>query len=181
MRALFTKAATTITLFIAIQGGAAAGAPPLREWLHQDVTVRLGVASAVCGFDVFGHFEGDVHFTVFYDQNGSIVSEIDTFPSFKATVYAPSTGKSYTSASPAVLHTQYTDGAAIGSTATAEVTGLLEKFDGVNMEGGRLVFEGVVVGIDPAGVPLIRFVREISSSGPHIDTVIGVARCNAVR
>jgi len=155
--------------------------PPTQETNHFDVTRLLIRASKICGFEVFGHFEGTSHFVVFYDRSGAIDREVDTFPDVKVTVFAPSTGKSYTSASPAVLHTQYTDGAAIGSSAIAELTGLVEKVDGVDMDGGRLVFNAIVVGRDAAGVPRIRFTSVISSSGPDLETTIGRARCNAVR
>ena len=170
----------SLVLF-SLLGSSAYAEPPTQERTHFDDTVRLVRASNICGFDVFGHFQGDQHFTLFYDRTGAIDREVDTFPDFKVTVFAPSTGKSYTSASPAVLHTQYTDGAAIGSPAIAELTGLVEKVDGVDIDSGRLVFNAIVVGRDAAGVPTIQFLSVISSSGPDLDTTIGRARCNAVR
>ena len=172
--------AVIVAALFLFQLGASA-APPLREPGHFDNTVLLPGATRVCGFPVFGHFEGDFRFTVFYDRNGNITREVDTFPMSKLTVYAPSTGKSYTTASPAALHTTYTNGAAPGSTAIATLTGLLEKIDGVDMDGGRFVFEAVVDGYDAAGVPHIHFVRDISSSGPDLDAFIGAQRCAAVQ
>jgi hypothetical protein len=169
-----------IAIVLLLMQSVAVAQPPLRERGHIDDTILLPGATAQCGFNIFGHFEGDFQFTVFY-KDGAIVSEVDTFPSFKITVFAPSTGKSYTSASPAVLHTWYTEGARIGSTAIAAVSGLFEKVGSVDMEGGRVVFEAVVVDYDAAGVPLIEFVREISSSGPHLDAFIGAQRCAAMR
>jgi hypothetical protein len=162
-------------------GSAAAAGGPLNERTHLDTDIRLNGASNVCGFEVRGHFEGDQHFAVFYDNTGAIVREVDTFPSFKVTIYAPSTGKSYTSAGPAVLTQYYTNGAAVGSPVTAILTGLLERLPGIGMEGGRFVYNAVVIGYDPAGVPLIRFVSEVSSVGPDLETTIGAARCAAVR
>ena len=160
---------------------AASAAPPLQETGHYDNTVLLRGATRACGFPVYGRFQGDFRSTVFLDRDGNIVREVDTFPTATVTVWAPSTGKSYTSASPAVLHTTYTNGAAIGSTAIATLTGLLEKIDGVDMDGGRFVFEAVVDGYDAAGVPHITFVQEISSVGPDLDAFIGIQRCAAVR
>src|SRR5437868_9503179 len=154
---------------LSISSSLAFAQPPLQEWIHRDFTNRLNGASRACGFDVFGHFEGDLHWVVFYDRSGAIDRKVDTASNFTVTVWAPSTGKSYTTVSAASLHTQYTNGAAVGSTATAELTGLLEKFDGVAMDGGRLVFSAVVVGYDAAGVPLIDTVSTISSSGPDIE------------
>ncbi len=159
--------AVIVAALFLFQLGAAAS-PPLQETGHYDNTALPPGATAVCGFPVFGHFEGDFHFTVFYDQDGNIVREVDTFPSATITVYAPSTGKSYTSASP------------IGSTATAARTGLLEKIDDIDMDGGRVVFEARVTRYDAAGVPIIQFVRVISSSGPDLDAPIRFQRCAAM-
>jgi hypothetical protein len=176
--ALF-PAAIVAALFV-FQIGASAS-PPLVETGHYDDTVLLPGATARCGFPIYGRFQGDFRATVFYDNGGNIVREVDTFPMATVTVYAPSTGKSYTSASPAVLITTYTDGASIGSTAVASLNGLFEKIDGVDLDGGRFVFEAVVDGYDTAGVPQITFVREISSVGPDLDAFIGVQRCAAMR
>ena len=176
--ALF-PAAIVAALFI-FQVGASA-APPLQETGHYDYTVLLPGATRICGFPVYGHFQGDFRLTVFYDNNGRIVREVDTFPMATVTVYAPSTGKSYTSASPAVLITTYTNGASVGSTAIASLNGLLEKIDGVDLDSGRFVFEAAVDGYDAAGVPQIHFVREISSVGADLDAFIGAQRCAAVQ
>jgi len=171
---------STAVALALVLGGAAAAEAPLQEWLSLDRDVRLNGASAVCGFEVRGRFEGDAHYTVFYDESGAIIREVDTFPSVKVTVYAPSTGKSYTSTDPAVLITYYTDGAAIGSHATAILVGRAERIPGVGIDAGRFVFDAVVVGYDAAGVPLIRFVSEISSVGPDLDMTIAEARCAGV-
>ncbi|HKY50736.1 MAG TPA: hypothetical protein VJP45_05720, partial [Candidatus Limnocylindria bacterium] len=160
-------------------GGARAGAP-LQEREHTDIDVRLGGASNACGFEIRGHFEGDSHFVVFYDSTGAIIREVDTFPSFTVTIYALTTGKSYTSVSPAVLTQYYTDGAVVGSPVIAVVTGLVERIPGVGIDSGRFVFNAVVVDHDAAGVPIIQFVSEVSSVGPDLDTSIGVARCAGV-
>lgn len=169
-----------VVVLMQVLGSYATADPPLQERFHVDNDLRLNGASNVCGFEVRGHFEGDAHYTVFYDQTGAIVREVDTFPTSTLTVYAPSTGKSYTSVSPAVLITYYTEGAAVGSHATAFVAGLAERIPGVDLNGGRFVFDAVVVGYDAAGVPLIRLVAEISSVGPDYDTTIAAARCAGV-
>jgi hypothetical protein len=166
-------------VLLLMQTGAAA-IPPLQEREDVDIDVRLGGASAVCGFEVRGHFEGDSHFTVFYDQSGQIIREVDTFPSFQVTVYALSTGKSYTSASPAVLTQYYTNGAVEGSSVRAVLTGLVERIPGVGIDAGRFEFNAVVIGHDAAGVPIIQFVSEISSVGPDIEGSRAVARCAGV-
>ena len=172
--------AVIVAALFVLQLGASAS-PPLQETGHYDNTMLLPGATRACGFPVFGRFEGDFRSTVFYDNNGNIVREVDTFPTARITVWAPFTGKSYTSASPAAQHIDYTDGASLGSSAIVSLTGLLEKIDGVDLDGGRLVFEAVVDGYDAAGVPHIHFVREISSNGPDLDAFIGAQRCAAVQ
>jgi hypothetical protein len=163
-------------VMLATQGVALAD-QPLREWRHVDQDVALPGASAVCGFAIRGHVVGESHFTVFYDNAGNIVKEVDTFPSLKLTVYRPGTDQSYTSAEPAVLIAYYTNNAVVGSTARVFSAGLFERIPGIGIEGGRIEFDAVVVDIDNAGVPLIQFVSLISASGPQLDQPIRFGRC----
>jgi hypothetical protein len=169
----------SIAVLMLLLGTNATASPPLQERGHIDDTFLAPGATRLCHFDVMVHLEGDFHFALFYDKAGNIVREVDTFPSLRVTIYAPSTGKSYTSAKPAVLLTTYRDGAVIGSTAIAAEVGLFEKIDDIALVGGRFVYEAVVTGYDEAGVPLIEFVREISSSGPQAN--VSAARCAAMQ
>lgn len=162
-------------------GARASANAPLQEWKSFDTTVKATGASAICGFDIWRHVEGSAHFIVFRDSSGAIVREVDTFPALTNTIYAPSTGKSYTSVSPAVLRTYYTNGAAIGSEATAILTGLVEVYGDVGMDGGRLVFLARVVRFDAAGVPLIKGYATVSSVGPDVGMTTAQARCEAMR
>ena len=173
---MFRLVVIVAVLLLATPSVALADAP-LREWRHIDQDVVLPGATAVCGFEIRGHFVGESHWTVFYDKDGNIVKEVDTFPSLKVTVYRPGTDQSYTSAQPAVLIAYYTDNAVVGSTARVFSAGLFERIPGIGMEGGRLEFNAVVVDIDDAGVPLIQFVSLISESGPHFDQPIRFPRC----
>jgi hypothetical protein len=173
---MFRLSGSVAVLLLAMQSLAAAD-QPLREHAEFDVDIPAMGASAVCGFPIRQHIVGSSTFTLFYDKDGNIDREVDTFPNLKVTVYRPGTDLSYTSSSPAVLHTQYTNGAAIGSTATAEVTGRLERIPGVGMDSGRLVFSAVVVRLDAAGVPVITSTGVISSVGPSFDQPIRFERC----
>jgi hypothetical protein len=172
---------TLIVILTLVLSATAAADEPLQEWRHIDITAKAAAASALCGFTIFRHLEGDSHFIVFYDNDGAIVREVDTFPSLKITLYAPSTGQSYTSSEPAAFRTYYTNGAAIGSEATAILTGLIEKFGSADLDSGRLVFRSHVVGYDAAGVPLISGFEEISSVGPNVDVSTAQSRCDGVR
>ena len=117
--------------------------------------------------------------TRFLCNTVAIVREIDN--SRREGTISALHGKSYTSASPAVLTQYYTEGAAVGSPVTAVLTGLLERLPGIGVDSGRFVYNAIVIGYDPAGVPLIRFVSEVSSVGPDLETTIGAARCAAVQ
>lgn len=128
---------------------------PLRERRTFDLDVRLNGASRFCGFEIRGHFTGSTSFTLFYDQDGNIIRETDTFPSLKATVYRPGTDLSYTSNESGKVEFYYTDGAALGSAVTIVSTGLVERIPGIGMETGREVSPGIVVGYDAAGIPLV--------------------------
>ena len=180
-------ASLTVALLLLLQTTAAA-TPPLEERFHFVDGPRVLVgATAECRaatgnptFVVMGLFEGDVHIQGFFDNDGLIVGRTDRFPDFKTTVWSPTTGKSYTSPSPASLHADFPGGARLGGPAIIAVSGLVEKFDGVDMEGGHEVWEGVVPGFRPSGIPRIQFLRRISTSGPDLDTPVRVARCNAV-
>lgn len=163
---MFKLFAFVAALLTAMQGNASAD-QPLQVRHHVDADVPANVASRICGFEIRAHFEGDANIKVFYDNDGNIVREVDTFPSWKVTVYRPGTDQAYTSASPQVLHFYYTDGAALNSVVTIVGTGLLERIPGVGMDSGRVVFEAVVIGYD-AGVPVTQFVREVSSAGPDL-------------
>src|SRR3954451_6925995 len=74
-----------VAILMLVLGISASASPPLRETGHQDDTVPLPGATARCGFPIYARFEGDYRYTVFY-RDGVIVSEIDTFPSFRITV-----------------------------------------------------------------------------------------------
>jgi hypothetical protein len=164
---MFKLFAFVVALLLAMQTSAAAD-QPLQLRRHVDADVRGNVASAICGFEIRVHIVGDATIKLFYDKNGNIVREVDTFPSYKVTVYRPGTDQAYTSASPQLLHFYYTKGAALNSAVTVVGTGLLEKIPGVGMDSGRVVIEAKVIGYDADGVPLTEFVREISSSGPDL-------------
>jgi hypothetical protein len=173
---MFTRVFAFVAIaFFAIQGVAAAD-QPLRERRHIDVDVLARGASAVCGFPIRVHIEGDLIDTVFYDSQGNIIREVDVFPNLKLTVYRPGTNIGYTTASPAVLTQYYTDGAALGSQTTAYLTGLVQKIPGIDLDSGRAVLTGTVIGYDAAGVPVNRFTI-VSTVGPDLDASQAVQRC----
>jgi len=139
--------------------------PPKHFHIPINVSFRDDDLSAACGFDVFDTFAGNQNVTLFSDQAGTVIREIDTFPTFTMAFTAPSTGKSIVSRLPAVLTADYTGGAAVGTPAIATVTGLQFMLQPGVMFAGRQVFNAVVVDHSPEGIPIIAFTSLISQSG----------------
>jgi hypothetical protein len=147
-------------------GAAPAWATPAKHFhVPINISVRDDDLSDACGFDVFDVFAGNIDVTLLYDQSGTLIREIDTLPAFTASFTAPSTGKSIVSRSPAVLIFDYTGGGAVGTPAVARVTGLQFMLQPGVMFAGRQVFDAVVVGQSPEGIPDVMLTDVISQSG----------------
>jgi len=170
------RMALLLSLIALLFASAGTANPPSRFTFTFDDTFPSGFTSAACGFDVFVNIKGTAVATVFFDQSGTVIREIDTQPNFKITFFAPSTGKSFTFPNGGNLLTTYTNGGAVGSPALATVTGLLGGTGSTAPNAGKLVFNAVVIEITPEGIPVIDFVSDVSSSG-HFNDDIAAARC----
>lgn len=152
--------------------------PPARFTFSIDDTFP-SFLSGVCGFDVEIHIEGTSTAKLFLDKTGAIVREIDTNPNLKITFSAPSTGKSFTFPAGGAFVQEYINGTAVGSSAIATLTGLINGTGSSPPDAGRIVAEVVVVDTTPEGIPIVDFVSEISSSG-HFNEDLAAARCAAL-
>jgi hypothetical protein len=148
-------------------GAAPAWATPPQHFHHLplDFSVRDDALSDACGFDVFFVITGNANVTLFYDQSGTLIREIDTFQASTVGFTAPSTGKSIVSRSIGDLHVDYTGGGAVGTPAVARLTGLQFMLQPGVMLTGRQVFDAVVVDHFPEGIPILEFTNLISQSG----------------
>jgi hypothetical protein len=160
----------SLVALLALGGGLLAATPawatpPKHVHTQLNISERDDGFSAACGFDVFFVFAAKVNTTLFYDQSGTLVRQIATFPAGTLGWAAPSTGKSIVSASVSVLHADYTGGGALGTAAVARVTGLTFMLQPGVMLTGRQVFEAVVVDHTPEGIPGLEFTNLISESG----------------
>jgi hypothetical protein len=160
----------SLVAVLALGGGVLGAAPawatvPKHFHIPLNFSVRDDALSDACGFDVFDVGAGNVDVTLFYDQGGTLIREIDTFPVFTFSFAAPSTGKSIGSRAPAVLITDYTGGGAVGTPAVGRLTGLQIMLQPGVMFAGRQVFDAVVVDHTPEGIPEIMFTNLISQSG----------------
>jgi len=164
-------------LSLALVAEASANAPTRASFKVND-TFYVPFTSAYCGFDVYRTVSGTINVTLFQDENGTLVRETDTAPDFKETFYAPSSGKTFSDPGSVTAHTTYDGGATIGSSATVTLTGLLQNAAGP-ADAARLVLRGVVVGIDPTGIPFVDASEFVSASGHLSSDPVG-NRCAAL-
>ena len=161
----------SLVALVALGGGTLAAAPAWAtppKHFHQlpfNFSFRDDALSAACGFDVFDVIVANIDTTLFYDQSGTLIREIDTLPVGTFSFFAPSTGKSIGSRAPMVLVTDYAGGGAVGTAAVGTVTGLQLMLAPGVMFTGRQVFDAVVMSVSPEGIPGIEFTNLISQSG----------------
>ena len=176
----------SLVALVALGGGLLGAAPawatPPKQF-HQvpfNFSIPDDALTAACGFDVFDVLAGNIDTTLFYDQSGTLIREIDTGPSITLSFFAPSTGKSIGSRSPAVMITDYTGGGAVGTAAVVSLTGLQLMLQPGVMFTGRQVFDAVVVDHTPEGIPITMFTNLISQSGNFFSGDIAPLVCAAL-
>ncbi len=133
-------------------------------------TFFAGLVSRTCGFDVTGTVSVNpnaVNVTLFYDESGNIVREIDTIPAGHITFTAVATGKSVTyPIAGAIVFTDYPEGAFIGAPAIVEFHGNPSHLRGAFLSPGVHIFRATVVDfIQPEGIPLTLNDELIESHG----------------
>src|SRR5262249_14119 len=122
---LLVSLAALLALGGGLLGAAPAWAtPPKHFQIPLNSSARDDFLSDACPFDVSITTRGNQNVTLLYDQSGTLISEVDTFPAFAFFVTAPSTGGSFRSSSPAAVHVRYAGGGAVGTTAVVSVSGL---------------------------------------------------------
>jgi hypothetical protein len=135
----------------------------------------------LCGFPVVQSLDGTLDTTLRYDRSGSIISEVDTQPGTTVTFSSPTSGKSFSWPYANILHTDYTNGGALGSKATAYGSGLSMNVPGVPANAGRAVFDAVVFDSTPYGVPIVALTGVISVTGYTTDPdAVDAAICAAL-
>ena len=155
-------AAIVVTVSALGSSAAITATEPLHVRRVLDFTFEESGLSALCGFAVYRHIEGLADATLFIDDAGNPLHEIDTSPTLRHTFFAPESGKSISYPGTGVLLTDYYP----NGTAVATVDGHLTL---VHVPGGkpllidvgRLVFSANVIRIDPDGLPVIGLPVEI--------------------
>ena len=176
----------SLVALVALGGGTLAAAPAWAtppKHFHQlpfNFSFRDDALSAACGFDVFDVIVANIDTTLFYDQSGTLIREIDTLPVGTFSFFAPSTGKSIGSRAPMVLVTDYAGGGAVGTAAVGTVTGLQLMLAPGVMFTGKQVFDAVVVDHSPEGIPITMVTNLISQNGNFFSGDIAPLVCAAL-
>jgi hypothetical protein len=146
-------------------GVATANAPIRATLLLDNVTFQDPFMTDACNLPVYMTLNGTIKATLFLDQNGNAVREVDTQPGVKLT-YSSDSGRSISFPWSIISHTDYSAGTSVGSPVTSTLTGNIGSFTGFVGPGtGRLVLSGEVVEVDSNGVPITAFTGLVSMSG----------------
>ena len=144
-----------------------AAAAPLHFTFEVNQTVFAPALSAACGFDVFVTTEGTAHAVLFLEEDGSaVVRELDVNAGWTLTFSAPSLGTSYSQVGAGPLVATYPEGTDVGDPATVTISGINRKVGDDPAEAGRLVFNAVVVFVEPTfGIPIFALLDVVSATG----------------
>ena len=160
----------------------ASGAQPTHVSFPINHTSPIPALTPVCGFDVALTVAGTYKATIFYDQSGMVVRELDTQPDTQLIWSSPTTGKSFAYPFSAVFRTEYPSGTTPGSPAIATMTGLGDKAPGIPADAGRLIFDNAtVLFVNQDGVPIVDYGLPTSSHGQTNDgDALDAALCAAL-
>jgi hypothetical protein len=129
---------------------------------------------------VFTTKQGTGTATLFYDNSGGLVREIDVMPGgLRSTYYAPQTGKSFTETIHTPIIWLFPDGAYEGAFALRIVHGVQLTAGplGTALVVGREVDEAIVTGISLDGIPELDVGNAISLAGQFDIEALIDARC----
>jgi hypothetical protein len=171
-----------VAMAAALTTASAQATPPSHFSEPVNFSFQLDHYTDLCGFPVFQSLDGTLNTTLRYDSSGSIISEVDTQPGTTVTFSSPTSGKSFSWPFANLFRTDYTNGAALGSDATSYGSGLGMKVPGVPAaDSGRIVFDAVVFGTTPYGVPIVAFTGVVSVAGHESDPdAVDAAICAAL-
>ena len=160
----------------------ASAAAPTRISIPIDSTAPSPLLTSACGFDVSITQVGTLKATVFHDQSGAIIRELDTQPGTQLIVSSSTTGKSFAFPFASVFRTEYPNGTTPGSKAVVTMTGLGDKVPGIPADAGRIVFaDATVLFVNSSGIPIVDFGPQSSSNGhSNTDTTLVTAICSAL-
>jgi len=147
-----------------------------------DSSAPSPLLTSACGFDVSITQVGTLKATVFHDQSGAIIREIDTQPGTQLILSSSTTGKSFSFLFSSTFRNEFPNGTAPGSEAVVTATGLGDKVPGIPADARQIVFANApVLFVNSSGVPIVDFGPQSSSSGrSNTDTTLVTAICSAL-
>jgi hypothetical protein len=170
----------TVASGVLVSTASAAG--PTHFSIPIDSTRPSPLLTSACGFDVSLTQVGTLKATIFYDQSGAIIRELDTQPGTRVILSSSATGKSFAFPFSSVFRTDYPNGTSPGSQAIVTVVGLGDKVPGIPADAGPIVFENAtVLFVDSNGVPRNDFRLPSSTHGNSNEpTTLVMAICAAL-
>ena len=144
----------------------ASAAEPTRISIPIDSTAPSPLLTSACGFNVSITQVGTLKATVFHDQSGEIIRELDTQPGTQVILSSSATRKSFAFPFSSVFRFEYPNGTTPGSNAVVTMTGLGRKVPGIPADAGRIVFDdATVLFVNSSGIPIVDFGTQSSSNG----------------
>ena len=160
----------------------ASAAAPTRISIPINSTTPSPLLTSACGFEVSITQVGTLKATVFHDQSGATIRELDTQPGTQLILSSSATGKSFAFPFSSAFRTDYPNGTTPGSAAVVTVTGLGDKVPGIPADAGRIVFaNATVLLVNSSGIPIVDFGPQTSSKGHSNNaTTLVTAICSAL-
>jgi len=157
---------------------------PTRISFEIDETFPNDFLTAVCNVPVWVHVEGAGTTTLFHDASSTqLIREFDILPGgLTTTIYSPvqlgGTGKSFTEVTQSPATFLYPDGTDVGDPAFVILNGVQRTSGPGNPRiVGYQVFEAIIIGVTPDGVPIADPVALLFQAGQFDLGAVLEARC----
>jgi hypothetical protein len=154
---LATAATSAVLTMATVPGTAVAASGPDRVTVDISESQTSASLSEACGTEVVVTVSGTQEITLWRNEEGLVVRELDRTPGAFITWSAPETGQSTKTRADLVSTWDYGDGAVLGGPVTFEFHGMRFHLpgSGTGTYAWREVSEGDVDGFDPGGVPAV--------------------------
>jgi hypothetical protein len=156
-------------------------AQPTFFWAEVDRTAVSPFFTAACGFEVSVTQIGTVKASVFTDQTGTIISEIDTQPGFVVTYSSGESGKELSFPFSTIFHYEFPNGTDPGAPVVVTATGLIDKVPGLAADSGVVIYGNATLLFVDNGVPIVDYGAPTAFVGHANDlSAIVTAGCAAL-
>jgi hypothetical protein len=171
----------TVALLMLVLAAPAVAAPVQRVTIEIDESFEDAFLTEACGTRVVVSIRGTLKVTLIHNRAGQLVREIAPAGGGTNTFTAPDTGRSFSFPFNTMI-VDYGSGAAIGSSFTLKIAGVIGNVPGyIDADAGQVVLAGFVKGFDEDGIPLLEFTEFVSARGNFNDgEAIVEAMCAAL-